>query len=275
MWRREFDDLLNGIAGAFLFGIPLLYTMEVWDIGSDLTPLHMLLYLGLTYVALVALNRATGFRRNSDDTWSRSLADSIEALALGALVAGFSLIILQRITFDLAYDVILGKIVLETMPCAIGVGLANGLLRREANDEQEAEQRSFWHATLIDAGGTMLGATVVGLSIAPTDEVGVIAASLPPWWLWLIMVASLLISYVIVFQAEFGDHQQRRRERGLFQSPLSETIASYIISLVFALVTLRVFNQLGAGTSLHQVIDYTIVLGLPATVGGAAGRLAV
>ncbi|ABX06933.1 MAG TPA: TIGR02587 family membrane protein [Herpetosiphon sp.] len=275
MWRREFDDLLNGIAGAFLFGIPLLYTMEVWDIGSDLTPLHMLLYLGLTYVALVALNRATGFRRNSDETWSRSLTDSIEALALGALVAGFSLIILQRITFDLAYDVILGKIVLETMPCAIGVGMANGLLRREANDEQEAEQRRFWHATLVDAGGTMLGATVVGLSIAPTDEVGVIAASLPPWWLWLIMAASLLISYVIVFQAEFGDHQQRRRERGLFQSPLSETIASYIISLVFALVTLRVFNQLGAGTSLHQVIDYTIVLGLPATVGGAAGRLAV
>lgn len=275
MWRREFDDLLNGIAGAFLFGIPLLYTMEVWDIGSDLTPLHMLLYLGLTYIALVALNRATGFRRNSDDTWMRSLADSVEALALGAVVACFSLIILRRVTFDLAYDVILGKIVLETMPCAIGVGMANGLLRREDNDEQEAEQRSFWHATLVDAGGTMLGATVVGLSIAPTDEVGVIAASLPPWWLWLIMGASLLISYVIVFQAEFGDHQQRRRERGLFQSPLSETIASYIISLLFALVTLRMFNQLGAGTSLHQVIDYTIVLGLPATVGGAAGRLAL
>ncbi|MFD3166353.1 TIGR02587 family membrane protein [Herpetosiphon sp. NSE202] len=274
MWRREFDDLLNGIAGAFLFGIPLLYTMEVWDIGSDLTPLHMVLYLGLTYIALVALNRATGFRRNCDETWSRSLADSIEALALGALVACFSLVVLRRVSFDLAYDVILGKVVLETMPCAIGVGMANGLLRREANDE-EPKQQSFWHATLVDAGGTMLGATVVGLSIAPTDEVGVIAASLPPWWLWLIMAASLIISYVIVFQAEFGDHKQRKSDRGLFQSPLSETIASYIISLVFALVTLRVFNQIDESTSLAQIIDYTIVLGLPATVGGAAGRLAV
>ena len=61
----------------------------------------------------------------------------------------------------------------------------------------------------------------------------------------------------------------------MFQTPLSETIASYCISLVLTMVMLMFFKQLTLEAPLNQWVSHTITLGLPATIGGAAGRLAV
>ena len=33
-WRKEFDDFIRALSGGFLFGVPLLYTMEMGWIGS-------------------------------------------------------------------------------------------------------------------------------------------------------------------------------------------------------------------------------------------------
>ena len=33
-WKQELQEIISGASGGFLFGIPLLYTMEVWFIGS-------------------------------------------------------------------------------------------------------------------------------------------------------------------------------------------------------------------------------------------------
>lgn len=47
-WKREINDLIRGTSGGFLFGIPLVYTMEVWWIGSYTQPPLMLAVLGAT-----------------------------------------------------------------------------------------------------------------------------------------------------------------------------------------------------------------------------------
>jgi putative integral membrane protein (TIGR02587 family) len=297
IWARELDDLLRGVAGALLFGVPLLYTMEVWWIGNSVTPLRMLVGLALTYLALVALNRSSGFRRGRQSTFGRSLLDSGEALALGLAVSTASLFLLRRITGDISLHTALGHIVLESIPFSIGVGIANGLLNRAGGDEDEQEDgaddegeqptdgdqpeqpdeqpTSLWKDTLADAGGTALGATIIAFSIAPTDEVPMIAGALSPMVLMLVVAASLLVSYVIVFEAEFGNQQARQDQRGVFQTPLSETIASYCISLVLTMAMLVFFKQLTLEAPLNQWVSHTITLGLPATIGGAAGRLAV
>ena len=298
IWARELDNLLRGVAGALLFGVPLLYTMEVWWIGNSVTPLRMLVGLGITYLALVALNRSSGFRRGRQSTFGRSLLDSLEALTLGLVVSVVSLVLLRRITGDISLHTALGHIVLESIPFSIGVGIANGLLNRgdggdqeqedgaDAEDSDEDDQstdsdqpdeqpQSLWKDTLADAGGTALGATIIAFSIAPTDEVPMIAGALSPLVLMLVVAASLLVSYVIVFEAEFGNQQARQEQRGVFQTPLSETIASYCISLVMALVMLVFFKQLTLESPLNQWVSHTITLGLPATIGGAAGRVAI
>lgn len=301
IWARERDDLLRGVAGALLFGVPLLYTMEVWWIGNTVSPPRMLVGLGLTYLALVALNRSSGFRRGRQSTLGRSLLDSLEALSLGIIVSATSLLLLRRITGDMALHTILGHIVLESIPFSIGVGIANGLLNRSGGDEQEGENAAaggdsaedkqttdsdqpdappkqgaaLWKDTLADAGGTALGATIIAFSIAPTDEVPMIAGALSPLALLAVVAASLVVSYIIVFEAEFGDQQSRQEQRGIFQTPLSETIASYCISLGLTVAMLVFFQQLSTEAPLNQWVSHTITLGLPATIGGAAGRLAI
>ena len=102
-----------------------------------------------------------------------------------------------------------------------------------------------------------------------------LAGRLGPPWLLALLAASLLLSYAIVFQAGFADQRLRQQQRGLFQHPLSETAAAYLVSLLVSVAMLWFFHQLGPADPWHLWLQYTIVLGLPATIGGAAGRLAV
>jgi putative integral membrane protein (TIGR02587 family) len=120
-----------------------------------------------------------------------------------------------------------------------------------------------------------VGATIIAFNIAPTDEIPMLAAATSPLWLLLIVGASLLISYGIVFEANFADQQQRKQQQGIFQSPLSETVASYLVSLFAAAFMLWFFEQLSFNDPWRMWLDHTLLLSLPATVGGAAGRLAI
>lgn len=285
-WKTELDDLMRGVAGAFLFGAPFLYTMEVWWKGNFTSPPRMLITLAVAYAALVALNVQGGFRSEQPTTWLRIFADSAEALAIALITAALSLALIRIIRLDTSLEANLGRVVMEALPFSIGVGIANNvLLKRQENGGEDAQAGGdaaahqwhdhAWRGTLADAGATALGAVIVAASIAPTDEVPLIAAALPSPWLLAIIAASLLLSYVIVFEASFGSEQARRSQPGLFQSPISETLISYLISLLVSALMLWLFQLVRAEDPPGLWLSYTVVLGLPATIGGAAGRLAV
>lgn len=286
-WSAELNDLLRCVAGAFLFGIPFLYTMEVWWKGNFTAPPRMLLTLGIAYAALVLLELGGGFRAQRPRTWARIFTDSLEALAVALLCAALSLLLIGVINLDTGLEATLGRIVMEALPFSIGVGIANSVLQR-GNEEEDNEGGSdeasgveqqwhdhAWHGTLADAGATALGAVIVAFAIAPTDEIPLVASALSTPRLLALIAVSLVVSYIIVFEAEFGAQSRRRAHPGIFQSPLSETLISYLISLLVSLLMLWVFQLVRAEDPLSMWVSYTIVLGLPATIGGAAGRLAV
>ncbi|HEX8144112.1 MAG TPA: TIGR02587 family membrane protein [Pyrinomonadaceae bacterium] len=281
-WRNELDDLMRGVAGAFLFGAPFLYTMEVWWKGNFTSPPRMLLALGIAYAALVTLDLRGGFRSESARTWPRILTDSLEALAIALLSATFSLILIGVVKFDTGLEATMGRIIMEALPFSIGIGIANNILLRGDGDGGSGADPSehqwhdhAWRGTLADAGATMLGAVIISASIAPTDEIPMIASTLSSAWLLALIASSLLLSYIIVFEANFGPQKKRRSQPGLFQSPMSETLASYLISLLISFSMLWLFQLLRPEDPFSQWVSYTIVLGLPATIGGAAGRLAL
>jgi putative integral membrane protein (TIGR02587 family) len=280
-WKDELEDLMRGVAGAFLFGAPFLYTMEVWWKGSFSEPAHMLLSLGIAYLALIVLDIRGGFRGSHSRTFGRTLTDSAEALAIALLASAFGLMLIGMIGPETGIQTTCGRIVTEALPFSIGVGIANSVLHQESESQEEQEpqepeeQQDTVKATLADAGASALGAVILAASIAPTDEIPAIAAALSIPWLLLFVAASLLLSYVIVFEAEFGRQSERRSQTGLFQSPLSETLVSYLISLCMALLMLWLFRLVRPGDPFSQWVTYTIVLGFPATIGGAAGRLAL
>ncbi|MGB3294300.1 MAG: DUF2391 family protein, partial [Phormidesmis sp.] len=127
--------------------------------------------------------------------------------------------------------------------------------------------------TIADVGATLIGAIIIAFSIAPTDEVSVLVAAVQGPWLMLTVLVSLILSYSIVFQANFSRQGQRRLQEGLFQQPLSETLFSYLVSLLAAALMLAFFGKIDPAAPLELAFRQILILGLPATIGGAAGRL--
>ncbi len=285
-WQVEVNDLLRGMAGAFLFGTPFLYTSEVWWKGNFATPSQMFFALALTYTGLILLNWAAGFRDLRPGTRTRILTDSAESLAIGLLAATLGLVLLNIITFDSGLNAIVGRIVLEGIPFGLGVGLANTYLkgggeeesdgkgdRKKKEQQDEDLPKDMWSDVAATVLGATLGAMIVSAPLAPTNEVSALAGWQSYLRLLVIMSVSLLLSYFIVFVAHFIARRARLREEGLLQRPISETIFAYLISLVMAAVMLWLFNVLEFGDSLDKWVSFCIVLGFPAAIGGATGRL--
>ena len=288
---NEFQDIVRGVSGGLLFGVPLLYTMEVWQIGSFTKPPALLIILGVTYIVVFLLNQSAGFRNKRYRTLRNSLFESVESLAIGLICSAFILTLLQEINQTTPLDEALGKIILEGVPFAIGVVLSKFILDDQdsstySEPTSESKQSSFKHqkfhqnqlslqATLDDIGATFTGAMFIGFNIAPTEEIRVLANAASAPWLIAIIAASLLISYCIVFAAGFRNQKQRHHQQGLFQSPNTETILSYFISLIASVLMLRFFQQLSFSDPGFLWLQSTLILGLPATIGGAAGRLAI
>ena len=101
-----------------------------------------------------------------------------------------------------------------------------------------------------------------------------LTANLSSFGVIILVFFSLVVSYAITFEAGFADQHGRRSQQGVVQGPFSETIFSYLIALVVAAVLLWLFKQLEASDPLLVWLERTIVLGLPAAIGGSAGRLA-
>jgi len=173
----------------------------------------------------------------------------------------------------------LGKVVYEAAPFAIGAAVACHLLARSPDevdgDAAGSDDRGSARGTVADMGSSLIGAVFVALNIAPTEEIPRLAASSSPPMLLAIAAASLLISYAIVYEAGFGDQERRREQRGILQHPITETAVAYLVALLAAAGMLFFFGALQPGDPWPQVLDHVVLLGLPAAVGGAAGRLAI
>ncbi len=296
MWIEELRAILRGAAGSFLFGIPLLYTVEVWAIGSSTDAVRLLGVQAATFVVVLLLTQIEGFRRSLTIQPIETVLESIEALGIGIVCAAISLLLLRRITLETPLSEALGKLIFEGVPFSLGVTLARSTLERRRSIQRRTLSRPLSHSedsllpaaalslrnslsstlseTLADIDATLIGAIVIAFSIAPTEEIPIIASALPPLWLLLIMAASLLISYIIVFASGFTDRHERA-QRQLLLSPVAETLVAYIVVLMASALMLVFFQQLGSDDPWPEWLGDIIVLGLPASVGGAAGRILV
>ena len=262
--------------------------MEVWWIGSQVDALDMSLSLAATFILLIILDYGAGFRMNKKYVWSVSILDSLVALAVAIVCAALSLKIIGYLPSDLGLENMLGRITMEAIPFGIGVGISDHLVegqkaqgedpnrqqeRQRGEEERTAEGKL--HGTLVDMGATALGAVIVAFAIAPTEEILFIASRQSSLGILIIMSVSLVISYIIVFEASFVSESKRMQQRGIFQHPVFETVNSYLVSLMVSLFMLWLFKILGSDQSYQEWLNYVIVLGFPASIGGAAGRLAI
>ncbi|HEX6383822.1 MAG TPA: TIGR02587 family membrane protein [Anaerolineae bacterium] len=275
-WEKELDDFIRAFSGAFLFGIPLLWTMEMWWIGTFVELWKLLIFLALAFAVNVHLTYFAGFKQQH--TFHASLTEAVEAVAVGIVASAVVLLVLNRIGPGDPLDSVLGKVAIQAIPLSIGASAANALLAMRGNsngDDDEPEPDSPWRAGLNDLGATIAGGIFIGFSVAPTAEIPTLAAELGYWHEIALVGLSLLVTYAIVFESGFSPQGRERETRGLFQRPITETVMAYFVSLFVALVALYLFDQFEVGDPIFSVVSQVLVLGLPTAVGGAAGRLVI
>jgi putative integral membrane protein (TIGR02587 family) len=269
-WKRELHDFTRAFSGAYIFGIPLLFTMEMWWIGEYLPRWKLAAFLLVAFLCNVGLSWVAGFKRES--SFSSAVLQAVDVVAVGIVAAFTMLLVINRISIHDPIDAILGTVVIQAVPLSIGASVANEVFSgrggngRQGDDDEEATP---WKDLLNDVGATAVGGIFVGMSIAPTEEIPMLAAGLSYGHLMAVVAFSLVISYAIVFASEF-DHPQ---PGGPFQRPITETTLAYVVSLVVSLVVLWLFDQIRADDPGRAIVEQVIVLAVPTTVGGAAGRL--
>ncbi len=256
---------MRGVAGGAILGVPLLYTQETWRHGRGVSPVVILAGVTAAFAANLALSYFVGFRRGRTH---RPTEDAVVGMGLSVLLSALLLLLLDRVGTETSWESILGVAALTAIPVSIGFSLGVALAPPEGG--QKAEQIPGGVGDLLVAAA---GALVFALNIAPTAEPMLLAAELDGVRLGLLVVASVVLPYLMVFYAEFGGREQRAASDGATQGPLTETLLAYAVAFVVSAAMLAMFGRVDAvnGAATARVVT----LAFPAAIGAALGRLLI
>jgi putative integral membrane protein (TIGR02587 family) len=265
--RLSLEEYGRGIAGGFIFAVPLLFTMEVWWSGFLASPVRLLAGMVGTFVLLLGYNEYAGLRE--DHSFLEVIVDSIEELGLGLLIAFGSLALFGRIQSWMAPREIIGKIVVEGLLVGIGVSVGTAQLGGDPHRPAGADKvpREPWNAIVL----SFCGAVLLAANVGPTEEILVLGAHLLPEQLLLTMAASVLLAAVVLFFSEF----RGSRHLSLNRAPrivLGGCVVTYATALVASASILWFFGRFD-DVSLAVGLGQVVVLGFAATLGASAGRL--
>ncbi|GGK54564.1 TIGR02587 family membrane protein [Salinarimonas ramus] len=262
-WAR---DLARGFAGAVLFALPLLMTMEMWWIGLYASPGRLALFLVLSVPLLIGLAFYAGFRDSFD--WRDDVVDAFTAIGIGAITAGVALSLFGVIRLgDGLFDIV-GKIAVQTVPASMGAALAREQL---GGSGQEAQQRQEEASYLGKVFLMAAGALYLAFNVAPTEEMILIAFKMTPWHGLALVGVSLAMLHAFVYEVDFygGRRPEIDRFWPLF---LRYSVVGYAVALLVSAYVLWTFERF-SGLDLERSVMATVVLGFPAALGAAAARL--
>lgn len=269
-------QLVRGIAGGLLLGLPPIFTMEMWVHGFMLESWKIVALIAFTFAIVIGYNAFSGFRL--ERTWPDLIVDSVETMGIAAVVSAVALLLLARIDPGIGLHAAVGKIGLQMIPVSLGVSLAGSQLADPEDEGEEAADLGspVGAAGKIGAYGRLLvaagAALFLSLNIAPTEETMFLVVSMTWWLLILIVFASLLMSYAIVFYADFRGGRKSAVGDNPLDRPLTETIVAYAVSLLVSALLVWAFGRT-EGTTAFVIVAQIVLLGVVAAFGSAAGRL--
>lgn len=265
--NRDFaKGLARAFAGALIFGLPLLMTMEMWWLGFLMEPGRIALLMALFFPFLVALSWHAGFEPTF--SWRDDVVDALVALAVGFACAALMLGALGVLQRDLPLADIVGKLCLQAVPGSIGALLAQTMLgERETHESEQGGGGTYASEVFIMA----VGALFLAFNLAPTDEMMLIAARISPWHAVVLVLGSLAIMHAFVYSLAFRGQHDPAEAPGLSLF-LRFTIVGYALAVLLSAYLLWSFGRLG-GLPPLEVLKAAIVLGVPAALGAAAARL--
>ena len=268
--RAYATGLARAFAGALLFALPLLMTMEMWALGFYAHPVRLLLFLAVNFLLLVGLSHFVGFERTLD--LFDDVLDALAAVAVAVLASAVILALLGIVTAEMRPDEIVGKVAIQSIPCSFGAMLARKQLGGgNESDEIQAERRAGYAGQLFLMAA---GALFLAFNLSPTEEMLLIEVMMSPWQTLLLVLLSILLLDAFVYGVGFAGQRERRGEAHRVSTFFRFTIAGYGIAILVSLYVLWTFGRTD-GAELSQVAFTVAVLAFPAALGAAVARLVV
>jgi len=266
-----FTGIARGLAGALLFALPMLMTMEMWELGLYANPMRLLLLCLLNIPLLIGLAYRIGFERMT--TWTQTLRDAAIAFALGIVLSALILWLFGLLSADLPLNHGIAMIALQAVPASIGALLGRSQLgmRSEQDDEDDGDyqgEAGYFNELFM----MVLGALFLGLNVAPTEEMILIAYKIMPVQTMLILLLSIAIMHGFVYSIHFKGGHRVEEATPWWSSLIRFTLPGYVLAFATSAYTLWTFERLD-DASFAQMLTTIVVLSFPAAIGAASARL--
>ncbi len=262
------SGLGRGFGGALIFALPVLMTMEMWELGFYMERWRLALLMLLNIPLLTCLSYHAGFEETFNLT--EDARDAMIAYGIGILASAVILAIFNILTPDQPLEEIAGKIALQSVPASIGALLGRSQLGGDQSGEVRGGRAPGYLSELFLMA---IGALFLGLNVAPTDEMVLISYKMTEWHALGLIALSLLLMHGFVYAVAFRGGEVAAEAGSLWGGAFFRfTLVGYAIALLISLYVLWTFGRTD-GLSFAQTLMAVSVLGFPAAIGAAAARL--
>lgn len=269
--RQALRDFGRAAGGALIFSLPMLMTMEMWWLGLYMDRPRLLLLFLTALPLLVLLSHHIGFERTT--CWRDDIIDALIALGVAAIICTGLLILFATIVIETPPHEVVGKIVVQMVPAAIGALLAKsefGIASETDDNGGPASKREETYGGELFLMGT--GALFLGFNLAPTDEMLLISYQMSEMHALALVACSLVLMHGFVFAVGFAGGSEISAGEPWWSSFARFTLPGYVIALAISLYILWIFGRID-GLPIDGMVMAMVVLGFPSAIGAAAARL--
>jgi putative integral membrane protein (TIGR02587 family) len=265
--EREFVvGVARAFGGALLFSLPMLMTMEMWDLGASMNRLRLALLVVAMLPLLIGLAYYLGFEAST--CLSDAVLDAFVAIAVAALLAAVLLAIFGELHADANPREWVGEIALQSVTGSVGALLAQSQFGHPGGNKKNRRQGGDFAEYFFMAAGALF----LSANVAPTEEVILIAHTMTPWHALMLLSLSLIVMHAFVYAVGFSG-QHARAEHITFASEFVRfTVVGYLLAILISACLCWCFGRFD-GIAAGEIVRISIVLGFPASVGAAAARL--
>lgn len=278
--QRFLVGIGRGAAGALLFGLPMLMTMELWQLGFYMQRERLLVLVLVNIPLLIALAHSVGFEKTY--TLAQATRDALIAYGLGILMSGLILILFGDLTPSMPMSELTGKIAIQAVAASIGALLGRSQLAgQSSSDEEKDDNRGDGEGAVDDeiSGNyghelflMSVGALFLNLNVAPTEEVILISYKMTAWHALFTIVASIAIMHAFVYAVSFKGSHELPANSPWWHVLVRFTLPGYVVAMAVSVFVLWLFGRLD-DKAFSQVLMSSVVLSFPGAVGAAAARL--
>lgn len=278
--QRFLIGIGRGAAGALLFGLPMLMTMELWQLGFYMQRERLLVLVLVNIPLLIALAHSVGFEKTY--TLAQATRDALIAYGLGILMSALILTLFGDLKPSMPMSELTGKIAIQAVAASIGALLGRSQLAGQSSSDEEKEDNrgdgegavddeisgSYGHELFLMS----VGALFLNLNVAPTEEVILISYKMTAWHALFTIVASIAIMHAFVYAVSFKGSHELPANTPWWHVLVRFTLPGYVVAMAVSVFVLWLFGRLD-DQAFSQMLMSSVVLSFPGAIGAAAARL--